>query len=147
MRTDTEPGQMATDVGFVPVEERAGGPVEMYNAAVTQFNNRSNNTARRAFQQFLREYPDDVLAPDAHYYLADILVQEGRLEEAVQAFLEIPKLFPTAEKVPETWYRVGVTYIALNRLDDARVYLERVVNSYPGTDAAKAAQERLAEIG
>lgn len=147
MRTDTEPGQMTEGVGFVPAQERAGGPVEMYNTAVTQFNNRSTNTARRAFQQFLREYPDDVLAPDAHYYLADILVQENRLDEAVQAFLEIPKLFPTAVRVPEAWYRVGTTYIALNRLDDARVYLERVVNSYPGTDAAKAAGERLAEIG
>ncbi len=39
MRTDTEPGQM-TDVGFVPAEDRAGGPVEMYNTAVNQFNNR-----------------------------------------------------------------------------------------------------------
>jgi tol-pal system protein YbgF len=119
----------------------------MYNTAVTQFNNGSSNTARRAFQQFLREYPDDALAPDAHYYLADILVQENQLEEAIRAFLRIPEDFPTAEKVPEAVYRVGVTYIELNQLDNARVYLERVVNSYPGTDAATAAQERLAEIG
>jgi len=146
MRTDTEPGQ-SMDVAIVPSGDRAGGPVEMYNAAVTQFNNRSTNTARRAFQQFLREYPSDALAPDAHYYLADILVQENQLEEAVQAFLRIPELFPTAEKVPEALYRAGVTYIALDRLDDARVYLGRVVNSYPGTSAATAAQERLAEIG
>ena len=146
MRTDTEPGQ-SMDVAFVPPEDRAGGPVEMFNAAVTQFNNRSTNTARRAFQQFLRDYPSDALAPDAHYSLADILVQENRLEEAVPAFLEIPRLFPTAKRVPEALYRVGVTYIALKQLDDARVYLERVVNSYPGTDAALAAQERLAEIG
>jgi len=146
MRTDTEPGQRM-EVDFVPAQDRAGGPVEMYNAAVTQFNNRSLNTARRAFQQFLREYPDDELAPDAHYYMADILVQEERLEEAIQAFLEIPRLFPTANRVPEVWYRVGVTYIELDQLDDARVYLERVVNSYSGTDAATAARERLAEIG
>ncbi len=100
-----------------------------------------------AFQQFLREYPNDALAPDAHYYLADILVQENQLGEAAAAFLRIPELFPTAGRVPEAWYRVGVTYIALNQLDDARVYLTRVVNSYPGTDAATAARERLAEIG
>jgi TolA-binding protein len=49
--------------------------------------------------------------------------------------------------VPEVWYRVGVTYIELDQLDDARVYLERVVNSYSGTDVATAARERLAEIG
>ncbi len=144
VRTDTEPGR---DLDFTPAEQRAGGPVEMYNAAATQFNNGSLNTARRAFQQFLREYPTDALAPNAHYYLADILVQEDRLEEAVTAFLRVPELFPTAEMVPEALYRVGETYIRLEQLDDARVYLQRVVNSYPGTDAARQAQERLDEIG
>ncbi len=146
MRTDTEPGQRV-DVDPVRSGDQAGGPVVMYNAAVTQFNNRSLNTARRAFQQFLRDYPDDELAPDAHYYLADILVQVDQLEEAIQAFLRVPELFPLAERVPEALYRVGVTYISLDQLSDARVYLERVVNTYPGTDSATAAQERLAEIG
>jgi tol-pal system protein YbgF len=143
-RTDTEPGR---GLDFTPAEQRAGGPVEMYNAAATQFNNGSLNTARRAFQQFLREYPTDALAPNAHYYLADILVQEDRLEEAVTAFLRVPELFPTAEMVPEALYRVGETYIRLEQLDDARIYLQRVVNSYSGTDAARQAQERLDEIG
>jgi tol-pal system protein YbgF len=146
VRTDTEPAP-PTDVGFVSPQDRAGGPVEMYNAAVRQFNNGSTTTAKRAFQQFLRQYPDDALAPNAEYYLADILVQENRLEEAVQAFLRIPEFFPTAEKVPEALYRAGVTYIALEKLDDARIYLRQVVNSYPGTETAAAAQERLDEIG
>ncbi len=146
MRTDTEPSP-PTDVSYVSSQERAGGPVDMYNTAVRQFNNGSTNTAKRAFQQFLREYPTDALAPDAHYYLADIMVQENRLEEAVQAFLRIPELFPTAGKVPDALYRVGVTYVTLDQLDDAKVYLERVVNSYPGTETATAAQERLDEIG
>ncbi len=144
MQTDTEPGR---DLEFAPAEQRAGGPVEMYNTAATQFNNGSLNTARRAFQQFLREYPTDRLAPNAHYYLADILVQEGRLEEAIPAFLRIREDFPAAEIVPEALYRVGVLYIQLERLDDARYYLRLVVNSYSDTDAAKQAQERLDEIG
>ena len=146
MRTDTEPGQ-SMDVGFAPAGERAGGAEEMFNTALTQHSRGSLGTARRAFQDFLRAYPNDALVPDAHYYLADILVQEERLDEAVQAVLEIPQLFPTAGKVPDIWYRVGATYIELERLDDARVYLQRVVNSYPGTDAAATAQERLDEIG
>jgi tol-pal system protein YbgF len=144
-RTDTEPGQRM-DMELVPQQPGASGAVDMYNAAVTQFNLGSTNTARRAFQQFLQTYPNDALAPDAHYYLADILVQENRLNEAVSAFLRIPELFPTARKVPEALYRVGVLYIELNQRGDARVYLERVVNSYPESGAAVLARERLAEI-
>ncbi|MBT8396295.1 MAG: tol-pal system protein YbgF [Gemmatimonadetes bacterium] len=142
-QTDTEP----RPGGFTPAAEVAGGPVEMYNTAATQFNNGSLNTARRAFQQFLREYPTDALADDARYYLADILVQEERLEEAIPAFLRIQEDFPTADMVPQALYRVGEIYIRLDQLEDARQYLERVVNTYPGTDAAREAQERLDEIG
>jgi tol-pal system protein YbgF len=143
VRTDPEGGGQVMDVEFEPDPRAARASVETYNAAIQAFNRGSVSTARRAFQQFLREYPNDPLAPDAHYYLADLLVQEDRLEEAVQAFLRIPELYPTAEKVPDALYRVGVVYILLDELQDARLYLERVINSYPGTTAAQAAQDRL----
>jgi tol-pal system protein YbgF len=145
-RTDTDPGQFQ-EVELAPTEERAGGARQIFDTALTQFQRGQHTTARRAFQDFLRSYPDHALAPDAHYYLALILVQEGQLREAIQGFLEIPQLFPTAEKVPEALYQVGVAYIDLDELDDARVYLQRVVNTYPDTEAADQARERLAEIG
>jgi len=119
----------------------------MYNVAATHFNRGAISTARMAFRQFLQEYPNDELAPDAHYFLADILVQEERYDEAIQAFLEIRSLYPAAQRVPQAVYRVGTTYIDLGQLDDARVYLDLVVNSWPDTDAASAARDRLNEIG
>ncbi len=142
--TDTEPGM---DPSFTPATERAGGPVDMYNTAATWYNNGSLNTARRAFEQFLREYPTDELADDARYYLADILVQEERLEEALSAFLRVREDFPAGNMAPEALYRVGEISISLDRLDDARQYLETVVNTWPETEAAEKAQERLDEIG
>jgi tol-pal system protein YbgF len=143
-RTDTDPGR---DLGFSPTEQVAGGPVEMYNTAATQFNNGSLSTARRAFQQFLREYPTDALAPNAHFYLAEILFQEERLDEAISGFLRVPELFPAAEMVPDAHLRLGEIYIRQDKLDDARYHLLLVVNSYPDTEAARQAQERLDEIG
>ena len=44
--TDTEPAP-PTDVGFVSPQDRAGGPVDMYNAAVRQFT--TPTTAGMAF--------------------------------------------------------------------------------------------------
>jgi len=148
IRTDTEPGQVLNP-DFAPGAAPTASPeaaVETFNAGVRAFNRGSITTARVAFQEFLRDYPLDPLAPDAHYYLADLLYQENRLEEAIQAFLRVPELFPTAEKVPEALYRVGVIYIDLEQFEDARQYLQRVVNTYPDSDVAASARERLAEI-
>ncbi len=146
MATDQTPGRNR-DVSYVPGGDRAGGAADMFNTARTQFQRGQLGTARMAFQNFLRSYPTDALVPDAHYFLADILVQEEKPEEAVQAFLEIPTLFPTSAKASEAYYRVGVIYISLDDMDDARAYLERVVNTYPGSESAAAAQDRLDEIG
>jgi len=146
MRSDTEPGQIV-DGGFNPDPPRTSTAVEMYNVAATYFNRGSISTARMAFRQFLQEYPNDELAPDAHYFLADILVQEERYDEAIQAFLEIRSLFPDANRVPQAVYRVGSTYIDKGQLDDARVYFDLVVATWPDTDAAASARDRLSEIG
>ena len=140
-RTDTDPGQA------MDVESRAGGAVELYNTAVRQFNAGSTSTARQAFQRFLREFPYDALADDAQYYLAEILVLEGQREEAIQAFLRIPEFYATQDRVPNALYRVGLLYVELEQLDNARQYLQRVVNSYSESDVADLARQKLAEIG
>lgn len=148
VRTDPPGEGQVLDPTFEPEPQLdpSEAAVETYNAAVRAFNRGNIGSARRAFNEFLQRYPNDPLAPDANFYLADLLVQENRLEEAVSAFLRIGELYPTAEKVPDSLYRVGVIYIAMEEYDDAKQYLQRVVNSYPNSGAAVLAQERLAEI-
>jgi tol-pal system protein YbgF len=124
----------------------AGDAESIYNAAVAQFNRGSLATARTAFQQFLQAFPSHRLAPDAHFYLADILVQEDRIEDALDAFREISELFPTASKVPDAMYRSALLQIELGRKADARATLERVVNTYPSSSVATLARDKLREI-
>jgi len=148
VRTDPPGGGQVMDPAFEPETQPdpSDAAVETYNAAVRAFNRGNIGVARRAFNEFLQRYPNHSLAPDAHFYLADLMVQEDRLDEAISAFLRIPELYPTADKVPDSIYRVGVIYIAMEEYEDAREYLERVVSSYPNSGAAVLAQERLAEI-
>ena len=142
----TETGEEADTATVSPGIQTGGSAQELFNVAVRQFNRGSVTTARRAFERFLQQYPNHRLAPDAHFYLADVLVQEDRLEEAVDAFLEIPELFPTAERVPQALYRAGLLRADLGDTEEARELLERVVNSYPDSGAAILAEERLSEL-
>ena len=50
-------------------------------------------------------------------HLADILVQENRLEDALSGFQDIAQLFPTAAKVPDSLYRVALIQIELGNTD------------------------------
>lgn len=123
-----------------------GDPQANFNAAVGAFNRGSLATARAAFQQFLQTFPGNALEPDAHYFLADILVQENRIEDALEAFQRIPQTYPTATKVPDAMYRSALLQVELDKKSDARATLERIVNTYPGTGVAVLAAEKLREI-
>lgn len=121
-------------------------PTEAYNTAVSQFNRGNFTVATMAFRRFLEEYPNHQLAPSAHLRLGELLAQENRLEEAVDEYLKVRELFPTAAEVPDALYRAGAVYLEMESFGLARQYLEQVVNSYPDHPAAVLAQERLQDI-
>ena len=123
-----------------------GAAAEMYEQAVIQFNRGSLNTARMVFSRLLGDYPDDPLAPRAQFYLGQILEQENRLGEAIEEFLRVAQLYPTADQVPVALYRIGLIYVLQENIDTAENYLERVVNTYPDSGAADLARELLQEI-
>ena len=119
---------------------------ELYEAAQTQFARGTLSAARVGFQQVVDQYGSHELAPEARYYLADILNQEGNPEDAIEAFLEIPEFHPTAPRVPDALYRVGRLQMELGNRDDAEEYFERVVNTWPDSGAADLAREELRDL-
>ena len=119
---------------------------EAFNAVVVHLNRGSFTVARIGFARFIEEYPNHELAPSAHIHLGEMASQEGRLEDAIASYLKVPELFPTAEEVPNALYRAGVLCVELEDFDQARQYLERVVNSYPDHRFAEPARERLQDI-
>jgi tol-pal system protein YbgF len=112
-----------------------------------QYQRGSLNTAQRAFTQFLQEFPSHALAADAQFFMADILVQQDRAEDALAGFLQVQTLYPTAARVPDALYRAAVLQREMDRDDDARATLQRIVNTYPDAPIAMLARDLLAEIG
>lgn len=126
----------------------AGGNAEqLWGVAREQHQRGSYSTAQRAYEQFLEEYSSHALAPDARFYLADILTQLDRPEDALAAFQEIPTLYPTAAKVPDALYRAAVLQREAGDEDEAKATLERIINTYPDATITLLARDLLAEIG
>jgi len=124
-----------------------GNPDELWEVARGQLERGSLNSASRAFEQFISEYPSDARIPDAHFYLADILTQQDRPADALAKFQEIPQLFPTATRVPDALYRIAVLQHEAGDVDAAKATLERIMNTYPDAMISMLAREKLREIG
>lgn len=126
----------------------AGGNAEqLYGVAREQHQRSSYSTAQRAYEQFLEEYPSHALAPDARFFLADVLILLDRPEDALEALEEIPTLYPTAARVPDALYRVAVLQHEAGDDDEAKATLERLINTYPDAGIIFLARELLSEIG
>jgi tol-pal system protein YbgF len=146
--TQTAPPGGADSAGVLPDVGGADPAAadDTYQAAMAQLSRGSLATARRAFESFLVDYPDHRLAPSARFFLGDVFEQENRLDEAIEAFLRIPELYPTDDRVPQALYRAGAVYAMQDNVTDAVRYLETVVNTYPDSGAADLAQELLQEL-
>jgi tol-pal system protein YbgF len=119
---------------------------QTYNTAVGLAQRGSLATAEAAFEDFLRDHGSHELAPDAHFYLGDILEMQDKLRDAIAAFEQIPGLFPTHRRVPDALYRIGLLHLQLDDRQEAVRSFERVVNTYPESDAASLAREQLREL-
>lgn len=139
-----EPGDTLEVVGGEAGEQDAADVA--FASLQTELDRGNLNTARRGFERFISMYPNSEFAPSAHLHLGELLSGEERLEEAVAMYLEVPRLFPTAEEVPDALYRAGVLSIELNDFEQARQLLERLVNTYPGHRYVEQARERLQGI-
>lgn len=149
-------GSVATTGGGQPtgadrdeslVGESRGNADQLYSVARQQLDRGSLNSAARAFEQFISEHPEDPRVADAHFFLADILAQQGESQASLEAFQQIQQLFPTHPRVPQAMYRIALLHEELGDEDQARAVLERLMNTYPDDPVSMLAREKLREIG
>jgi TolA-binding protein len=130
--------------GFTEGDPSASGEVgTLYEEALTAHNRGSLATARIGFQDIVDRHPSHELAPDARYYLADIVAREGNLDDALRRFLQVAELHPTAERVPEALYRAGIIYRDRGEAERARELFTRIVNTWPDSEVAELARAFL----
>lgn len=139
----------SADSGAAPAQpQQAGGNAQsLFNTAVGEFNKGSLTTANAAFQQLLQSFPNNALAPDAQWYVANILEQRGDKKEALAAFEKIPQLYPDADKVPDAMYRAALLQIDLGEKTKAKATLNRLIATYPKAPIAENARETLKTLG
>lgn len=122
----------------------AAGEVEdLYAEALTQHGRSSLAAARIGFQEIVDRFPNHELAPDARYYLADILSRDGEMDEALRGFLQVGELYPQAARVPEALYRAAIIYRDRGEAEQARALFTRIVNTWPDSEVAEMARAFL----
>ena len=110
-----------------------------YNAAFEKLKGGNYSEAIVGFQGFMNHYPSSNLLDNAHYVTKDY-------EHAARAFRTVGERWPASRKAPDALLKLGYTQFEQQHLTEARATLSQVVERYPGTDAARLAQDRLQKL-
>jgi TolA-binding protein len=87
-----------------------------------------------------------IKSPDALYGLAESYYRKEKFEEAVIEFQRFIDTYPQDIRVPDSYLKQGLSLINIGRKQEARFFLETLVNKFPESKEAKEAKIRLKEI-
>ncbi|MFV8784339.1 tol-pal system protein YbgF [Microbulbifer sp. SA54] len=85
--------------------------------------------ASKAFKSLLEDYPNGQYAPNANYWLGEIALVQGNVEEARQWFVALLDGYPQSSKVWDGRYKLGTVYHQLGDNTKAKELLEQVAQS------------------
>lgn len=117
-----------------------------YETAFDALKSGEYGESARRFQQFLQDFPAGSYAPNARYWLGESYYVVQNYSLALEQFQTLIQQHPTHDKTPGALLKVGLSQYGLNDLDAAEATLSRVGKQYPGTDAARTAEDRLHAI-
>ena len=127
--------------GELPVP--GGSARDNYQVALELLREERYDQSAASFQQFLVAFPNNELADNAQYWLAESFYASDQFEQALQDFEVVINRYPRSSKVPDALLKIGYCNYSLQRWDAARETLQRVRTDYPGLTAGRLADQYL----
>jgi tol-pal system protein YbgF len=124
----------------------AGEPLALYRAAYDDLRAGRHEEAARQFRDFVKRYPRHDYADNAQYWLGEVYYDQKRYDEAAPEFRAVVSRWPTGNKAPDAMLKLGFTLAAEGKTAEARTMLRELPSAYPHTEAARLAEERLAQL-
>ena len=124
------------------------GPDESrnYDAAIGMVRRGDFAQAAEALQGFLRRYPASGYADSASFWLGNAQYGNRQYKDAIATFKAMLAARPDHPRAAEAALAIGNCQIELKDFKSARKTLQDLIKTYPGTEAAQAAKERIAAL-
>ena len=119
---------------------------QIYETSLGQLRLGSAGTARSGFAELLRAHPTSERVPDALYYIGQSYETENA-DSALAYYDQVTRNHPESPRSASALYHIGLIRERANRTAEARQAYQRVVDTYPNSDEAALARDRLRALG
>lgn len=123
------------------------GESEVYDNAVNLIlKEKKYDEAIPEFQSFLEQYPQSQYAPNAHYWLGQLLFNKRDWGNAEQHFQQVVQFYPDSSKRPDSILKLGVIAQRRSNIAKATQLFEQVISEYPDASEKRLAETRLRNL-
>lgn len=122
-------------------------PDQLYSLAYNDYIQGNWELAIQGFLDYLANYKDSELADNAQYYIGDCYFNQGKYQDAVEAFAQTSSLFPKGDKAPSAILKAGLAQLNLNNREAAVNLFTDVIVKYPDSPEANIAIQQLQILG
>ena len=116
-------------------------PAALYESAYHSFREKKYKEAREKFSDFLKRYPKDGLAGNAHFWTGESYFGERDFENAILTFETLIKGYPGNDKIPGALYKQGLSFFELGDKKTAKVIFDKLIEKYPDSREAAMAKK------
>jgi tol-pal system protein YbgF len=137
----------AANAPVAPVSDDPFDPVaedRAFEAGYGSFKAGNYSNAVKAFQDFIKKFPDSVRIPDASYWLGSAQLAMKDYKNALDTYQSYLKKFPDSPKSADAMYGLARCEYGLKKPVAARKTLKKLVAKYPSSEAAAKAKKLLA---
>jgi TolA-binding protein len=142
------PGDTGSSGGSTAMPPAAAQPSaeQMYQTSLGLLRQGSAGTARTGFQELLRAHPSSDLAADAVYYIGQSFETENA-DSALAYYTRVTRDYTSSPRAGSAYYHIGLIKERANDRAAARAAYQQVVSSFPNSDEAALARDRLKALG
>lgn len=117
-----------------------------FDAAMQMLRRSEFAPSAQAYTAFLRRYPESGYTASALYWLGNAQYANRAYKEAIDTHRRLVTQFPAHPRTPEALLALANSQIELKDSKAARRTLEDLIKTYPQSEAAVAARERLSQL-
>jgi len=118
----------------------------MFEAALASFRKGDFEPAQGVFAEFLGRYPQSGYANSALFWLGNAQFVLKDFRSALATFKKLGGRNPTSARAAEALLAIANCHLELKDASSARKALEELLSSYPQSEVADVAKERLSRM-
>jgi tol-pal system protein YbgF len=142
-------GTLTQAPGGASIPQAGNDPAGQYEMAFSLLKSGNYAASRNGFDEFLKQYPDHPLSPNAMYWLGENYYAEGQYDKATRVFAESYKKYPKGPKTADSLLKLGMSLGKSGKTQQACITLKQLGKEFPSGNASllRTASQEMTKLG